>query len=93
MVPCESRRQISRGHKLPVSQFKLPVLSLPVRSGPARTVLSPPMRTKAGYKIARKAGIKYSRLPIRVLTTLLEDLIYKLESKLSRETQALSLQD
>ena len=51
------------------------------------------MRTKAGYKIARKAGIKYSRLPIRVLTTLLEDLIYKLESKLSRETQTLSLQD
>ena len=53
---------------------------------------TPPIRTKAGYKIARKADLKYLRLRIThchnnimALTSTLHELTVKLESKLSRE--------
>ena len=59
---------------------------------PASLTLTPPIRTKAGYKIARKAGLKYLRLritqchnKIKALTTTRQELTVKLESKLSRE--------
>ena len=59
---------------------------------PPSLTFTPPIKTKAGYKIARKAGLKYLRLRIthchnniKTLTTALQDLAVKLESKLSRE--------
>ena len=59
---------------------------------PPSLCFTPPIRTKAGYKIARKAGLKYLRLRIthchnniKALTTTLHDLSVELESKLSRE--------
>ena len=59
---------------------------------PPSLSFTPPIRTKEGYKIARKAGLKYLRLRIthchnniKALTTTLHDLSLELESKLSRE--------
>ena len=55
-------------------------------------IFTPPVRTKVGYKIARKTGIKYLRLritqchhSIRYLSTKLQDLKEQLENKLTPE--------
>ena len=53
---------------------------------------TPPTRTKPGYKIARKEGLKYLRMRIthchnniKALTTTLQELTLEHDSKLSRE--------
>lgn len=55
-------------------------------------MFTPPIRSKAGYKIARKTGLKYLRLRItqchqniRNLQTKIQELMQKLEDHLSRE--------
>jgi len=59
---------------------------------PPSLSFTPPIRTKVRKKIARKAGLKYLRLPItnchnniKALTTTLHELTVKLESKQSRK--------
>ena len=59
---------------------------------PLSLIFTPPIRTKVGYKIARKTGIKYLRLlttqchhSIRHLSTKLQDLKEQLENKLTPE--------
>ena len=59
---------------------------------PPSLIFTPPVRTKVGYKIARKTGIKYLRLritqchhSIRHLSTKLKDLKEQLENKLTQE--------